>query len=59
MYKVDGSTTKSWLTGRSTINKDTKGITINGNYQKLLHLQIQMKDARNAHPDLDGANVTP
>ena len=56
----DGSTTKlgSW----STINKDTKGITINGNYQKLLVKIPTMKDVRSkiAHPDIYGwgANVT-
>ena len=56
----DGSTTKlgSW----STINKDTKGITINGNYQKLLVKIPTMKDVRSkiAHPEIFGwgANVT-
>ena len=56
----DGSTTKlgSW----STINKVTKGITINGNYQKLLVKIPTMKDVRSkiAHPEIFGwgANVT-
>lgn len=56
----DGSTTKlgSW----STINKDTKSITINGNYQKLLVKIPTMKDVRSkiAHPEIFGwgANVT-
>ena len=56
----DGSTTKLGLW--STINKDTKGITINGNYQKLLVKIPTMKDVRSkiAHPEIFGwgANVT-